>query len=149
VLRLGDASLELAPSIRVGLPITGDGAPARLEPAVAVGGAISRFSWLANLGGRFRLAADDGPFPAATAQGFVLAGATADVVSWLRVSALVDAHLAFREAGTKDVLVGLGAGVEAGTSIFGALSFRASPLPDPGVGPFAAQLSLGVRQVKP
>lgn len=145
VLRLEGSALELAPALRVGFPISALGAPARLEPALAVGGAAGRFTWLADVGGRFRLAKDAGMTGTAPAQGFVLAGATADVASWLRVHAAVDAHLVFPDLGARHVLAGLGAGVEAGTSIYGGVAVRVSPWADAGAGPFTAQLALGFR----
>jgi hypothetical protein len=145
VLRLGDSRLEMAPALRIGFPIASQGAPARLEPALAVGGVAGRFSWLADVGARVRLAKDDGLTGTPSAQGFVLAGGTADVARWLRFNAVIDAHLVVRDGGTKNVLAGLGAGVEAGTWIYGGLGLRLAPWTDPGLGPFTGQLTLGFR----
>jgi hypothetical protein len=145
LVRLAGSAFEIAPALRAGFPISALGAPARLEPGLALGGVAGRFTWLADLGGRFRLARDSNATGTPSSQGFLLAGATADVVPWLRVHAVVDANLVFPDLGAKHVLAGLGAGVEAGTSIYGGLSLRVSPWTDAGTGPFSAQLALGFR----
>lgn len=145
VLRLAGARFEIAPALRVGLPISSAGTPVQLEPAVALGGVAGRFTWLADVGARVRPAKDEGGTGTPVAQGFLLAGGTVDPVSWLRVHAAIDAHLVARDGGAKDVLAGFGAGVEAGTSIYGGLALHLAPWADPGLGVFTAQLALGFR----
>lgn len=146
VLRLGNSMFELAPSLRVGVPTSADAGPVRFEPALALGGAAGMFTWLANVGARVR-AVTDTSVPAA--QGFLLAGGSVDPLSWMRVYALIDAHLVFRDGGQKSFLGGLGAGIEAGTWIFGGLSLRASPWTETGLLPFQASLAIGIREAPP
>lgn len=145
VLRLAGSKLELAPALRVGLPISALGAPVRIEPSIAIGGVGGRFTWLADVGARVRTSKDDGATGTPVAQGFLIAGGTVDPLAWLRIHAAIDAHLVARDGGAKDVIAGLSAGVEAGTAIYGGLTLRASPWFDPGLGPFMMQLALGFR----
>jgi hypothetical protein len=149
LVRLGLARFELAPALRVGIPLASGGPPTRLEGAIAAGGVSGRFTWLADLGVRARLRDDEGVGGAPPLQGFLLAGATADATSWLRVHALLDAHVLGADAGSADFLGGLGAGLEAGGALFGAASLRVSPFTSAGDSVFNAQLSFGVREVRP
>jgi hypothetical protein len=151
LLRVGDARFELAPSIRFGIPMVSGGPPGRFEGAIAAGGASAtgRFTWLADVGARVRLHDDKGLGGAPPVQGFVLAGATADATGWLRVHALVDAHVLGADAAAAKVLGGLGAGIEAGGAIFGAASVRVSPFTSAGDSVFDAQLAVGVREARP
>jgi hypothetical protein len=145
VLRIDGAALELAPALRLGFPVAAAGAPARIEPGLAVGGAAGRFTWLADVGGRFRLADDKGKGGAPPGQGFVLLGGTLDVVPWLRLNASVDAHLVILDAGRKSGLAGLGLGLEAGTRVYGGLALHLAPWYAADAGPFGMQLVLGFR----
>jgi len=149
VLRLGLGRFEIGPWLRLGLPTSSDGVPARLEPGLAAGGALGRFTWLANAGARLRLADDGGASGAPVTQGFLLAGGTFDPLPWLRLHALFDTHVVHRDDGANDFLGGLSAGVEAGKTIFGAFALRASPLPDAGEGALSAQIAVGFRQGSP
>jgi hypothetical protein len=149
LVRIGQARFELAPSIRFGLPVVSGGPPARFEGAVAAGGVAGRFTWLADLGARIRLRDDHGLSGAPVAQGFLLAGATADATGWLRLHALVDAHLLGTDASGAKFLGGLGAGLEAGGAVFGGASVRLSPFASEGDTVFEGQLSLGVREARP
>ena len=149
LVRVGLARFELAPALRVGVPMATGGPPSRLEGVVAAGGAAGRFTWLADLGVRVRLRDDDGLGGAPPFQGFLLAGATADAASWLRLHALVDAHAQSADAGSAHFLGGLGAGLEAGGTFFGAASLRVSPFTSAGDSVFNAQLSVGVRERRP
>jgi hypothetical protein len=149
LVRLGQARFELAPALRVGIPMVTGGPPARLEGAIAAGGAAGRFTWLADVGVRLRLRDDDGLGGAPPFQGFLLAGATADAASWLRVHALLDAHALSADTGSARFLGGLGAGLEAGGTFFGAASLRVSPFSSSGDNVFNAQLSVGVRERRP
>jgi len=149
LVRIGQASFELAPALRVGIPMVAGGAPARLEGAIAAGGASGRFTWLADLGARLRLRDDDGLGGAPPFQGFLLAGATADATSWLRFHALLDAHALSADVGAAQFLGGLGAGLEAGGTFFGAASLRVSPFTSSGDSVVNAQLSVGVRERRP
>ncbi|APR84381.1 Hypothetical protein A7982_09730 [Minicystis rosea] len=145
--RIGASTFELAPALRVGFPISSSGAPARLEPSIAIGGVAGRFTWLADVGARVRLAQDEGLTGTPPAQGFIIAGGTMDVLRWLRINAALDAHLVARDGGTKNVLAGLGAGIEAGTWIYGGLGLHLAPWTDPELGPFTGQLTLGFRRM--
>ena len=147
LLRVGQARFELAPSIRVGIPMASGAPPARVEGAIAAGGAAGRFTWLADLGARIRVRDDKGLGGAPFAQGFLLAGATADATAWLRVHALIDAHVLGIDASGVKLLGGLGAGIEVGGPFFGAASVRVSPIPGDSV--VDAQLSVGVREARP
>ncbi len=149
LVRIGRASFELAPALRVGIPMVTGGPPARLEGAIAAGGAQGRFTWLADLGVRVRLRDDDGLGGAPPLQGFLLAGATADATSWLRFHALLDAHALSADVDGAQLQGGLGAGLEAGGTFFGAASLRVSPFTSAGDSVFNAQLSVGVRERRP
>lgn len=145
-LRLGDARFEMAPALRAGFPIGSLGAPARVEPSLAFGGAVGRFTWLADIGARVRLAADTNATGTPPAQGFLLAGGTVDFLRWLRATAVIDAHLLAQDGGKKEVLGGFGAGVEIGTSVYGGLGLHLAPWTDAQMGPVSAQLTLGFRR---
>jgi hypothetical protein len=145
VLRLERAAFEVAPALRVGFPLSASGLPAQFEPAIAVGGVAGRFTWLVDFGGRFRVASDGTTTDVPIGQGFVLATGTFDILRWLRVHAALDAHVLVHDVGQKQGIGGIGAGVEAGTVVYGALGVHASPWSDPGVGPFLGQIALGLR----
>jgi hypothetical protein len=149
VLRLGRASLELAPALRVGLPLASGAAPVRIEPSIAVGGAAGQISWIVDVGARVRAQDDGGAAGAPPSQGFLLAGAAIEPSPWLRLHLALDAHLVHRDEGDNDVLGGFGAGVEAGRAVFGALSLRAGPPADATEGSIAGQLAIGVREDAP
>jgi hypothetical protein len=143
ILRLGAAELEIAPVLRLGLPAT-SGAPARIEPSVAIGGAEGRVTWLLDLGGRVRLAEDTSGATPAT-HGFALLGASLDPVSWLRAYALVDAHLLANGQASREGRGGLTLGLEVGEKIFGGAGLRVGPWHEPGAGVVSGQLSIGIR----
>jgi hypothetical protein len=149
VLRVGLARFELAPAIRVGFPMAAGGPPAQLEPSIAAGGSAGRLSWIVDAGARVRAEDDGGAAGAPPSQGFLLAGAAIEPAPWLRLHLAIDAHLAHRDAGDNDVLGGLGAGVEAGGAVFGALSLRAGPPADSSEGAIAGQLAVGIREAPP
>lgn len=144
-LRLGDARLELGPSLRAALPVTPESAPLRLEPAIAGGGVSGAFTWLVNLGGRLRLQDDGGRSGTPLWQTFALVGASVDAAPWLRATAFLDGYVfgggrAFSGGG------GLSAGLEAGTMLFGGFWGRVSPGNEGGVVMLSAELTLGVRE---
>lgn len=149
VFRLGEAAFEVAPSLRLGLPAAFEGPAPRLELGVLTGGAAGRVTFLADAGLRVRLADEPAgavsPIP--KAQAFVLAGATLAPVPWLRIAAFADGHFVHSEALANAGFLGIAGSVEAGRTIFGALSVRATPTPATGEGPFSAQLALGIREV--
>jgi hypothetical protein len=145
VYRLGLSELEVAPVLRVGIPVAADGPPTRLEPSLAVGGARGRWTWLVDAGGRFRLADDEGAGGAPPTQAFVLFGGTADFNAWARAHAVFDVSLLNPDTGPHEGRAGVSLGLEAGRTVFGGAEFRLSPWDDPGVGVFSAQLALGVR----
>ncbi|WP_437308961.1 FecR domain-containing protein [Sorangium sp. So ce388] len=168
VLRLGRSAFELAPTLRLGVPLTDAGPPVRVEPGVALGGASGPLTWVVDAGARIRAAgkgdaaggegsaaggegsaAGGGELAAPPAQGFLVAGATADATPWLRLHSALDLHLVHRDGGANDVLGGLSAGAEAGGALFGALSVRASPWREPGEGPVMAQIAVGFREASP
>jgi hypothetical protein len=133
-------------SLRVGIPLSTTAPAPRIEPTLALGGAVDAFSWVVDLGARFRLEADDARFRTDAGQGFVLALAAYDALEFLSVFGIVDAKLATRE--TVDPMEfrgGLGGGVEVGTWIFGSASVRASPWADE-VGHLSGIIALGVRE---
>ena len=147
VLKLAGSALEIAPALRVGMPISALGAPVRIEPSIAVGGVAGRFTWLADAGARVRAASDEGATGTPVAQGFLVGGATFDPLAWMRLHAAIDAHLVARDGGSKDVLAGFGAGIEMGRALYGGLALHLAPWSDPGIGPFTAQISLGFRAI--
>ncbi|MGK3965848.1 FecR domain-containing protein [Sorangium sp. So ce118] len=164
VLRLGRSAFELAPTLRLGVPLTDAGPPVRVEPGVALGGASGPLTWVVDAGARIRAAGEGGEGSAAggegsatggaelaapPAQGFLVAGATADATPWLRLHSALDLHLVHRDGGANDVLGGLSAGAEAGGALFGALSVRASPWREAGEGPLTAQIAVGFREASP
>ncbi|MCC6555910.1 MAG: FecR domain-containing protein, partial [Polyangiaceae bacterium] len=149
VLRIGLASLELAPALRIGFPLSSAAPPARIEPSIAVGGAAGRLSWIIDAGARVRAEDDGGAAGAPPSQGFLLAGATIEPVPWLRLHVAADGHLVHRDEGDNDVVAGIGAGVEAGGALFGALSLRAGPPADDREGAITGQLAVGVREAAP
>jgi hypothetical protein len=147
--RLGRSGVELAPVLRLGVPLVDASPPVRVEPGLAVGGALGRFTWVVDAGVRIRARDDGGKAGAPPSQGFLLAGATADPLSWLRLHAALDLHLVHRDSGVDDALGAIAAGAEAGGAVFGALSLRVSPRPEPGEGSITGQLAIGVREASP
>jgi hypothetical protein len=136
---------ELAPALRLQIPVSSAGSPAELEPAVALGGGRDRFTWLVDVGGRGRLGSDTNDTGAPKGQAFLLGGGSFDALAWLRVHAALDAHLAFPQTGKLLFRGGLGLGAEAGTTFFGGVALRLSPAPDAGTGVFMGQLAVGYR----
>ncbi|WP_437757867.1 FecR domain-containing protein [Sorangium sp. So ce1389] len=173
VLRLGRSAFELGPTLRLGVPLTDAGPPVRVEPGVALGGASGPLTWVVDAGARIRAtgegegdggaaggegdggaaggegSAAGGGELAPPAQGFLVAGATADAAPWLRLHSALDLHLVHRDGGANDVLGGLSAGAEAGGALFGALSVRVSPWREAGEGPVTAQIAVGFREASP
>ncbi|WP_438027885.1 FecR domain-containing protein [Sorangium sp. So ce233] len=164
VVRLGRSAFELSPTLRLGVPLSDAGPPARVEPGVALGGAAGRLTWVVNAGARIRAAdgegsaagdgsaaggAGGGELVAPPAQGFLVAGGTADAAPWLRLHGALDLHLVHRDGGANDVLGALSAGAEAGGALFGALSVRVSPWRGAGEGPVTAQIAVGLREAPP
>jgi hypothetical protein len=136
-------------ALRLGVPLDAAAPSPRIEGAFAVGGARGRYSWLGNLGGRVRFEDDLVRASAPQVQGFLLAGGTMDIVTWLRLSAVLDAHLLYDDRG--GALLGRGGfgfGVELGTTVFGSGSARLSPWTDEG-GALSAQVAIGVRGLGP
>jgi len=138
--RLGLAELEFGPAVRVGVPLTAESPPLRLEPALALGGISGRATWLANIGARVRLVEDDLRPDVPLLHGFLLLGGTVDLLSWLRAQALLDGHV----LPDPRLRGGLGLGLEAGKTVFGALSARVSPWSDYS-GMFSGHLTIGLR----
>jgi hypothetical protein len=150
VLRLGLARFELAPVVRVGVPITPAGPIARVEPAIALGGVSGSISWLGQVGGRFRGSEDQATvrMPVAAAQGFANVGAAYRPGPLVTAYGVLDGqvHPDVR-AKSDDVVVrgGLSAGVEVGRTVFGGFGARVTPFDAP-TGPFEAQVTFGVRE---
>lgn len=145
LIRFDRSLFELAPALRVGFPASSAGMPAQLEPAVALGGAAGRFTWIVDVGARIRLEADHSMTGVPVEQDFVVAGGTMDIGPWVRLNATLDTHFVLRDGGSKSGVGGAGVGVEAGGTVYGGLGLHLSPWSDPGVGPFTAQLALGFR----
>ncbi len=140
---------EGAFALRLGVPLDAAAPSPRIEGAFAVGGAHGRYSWLGNLGGRVRFEDDLVRASAPQVQGFLLAGGTMDIVTWLRLSAVLDTHLLYDDRkGTLLGRGGFGFGVELGTTVFGSGSARLSPWTDEG-GALSAQVAIGVRGLGP
>ncbi|MEO7331072.1 MAG: hypothetical protein ABI193_21025 [Minicystis sp.] len=136
---------EGAFALRLGVPLDADAPPPRIEAAFAIGGALGRFTWLGNLGGRARFGDDLARANVPQVQGFLLAGGTMDLLTWMRLQALLDSHLLYDDRG--GALLGRGGfgfGLELGTTFFGSAAVRLSPWRDQG-GLFSAQLAIGVR----
>jgi hypothetical protein len=144
-VRARDNSIELGPAAELGVPLTTQSPATRAGLGFAIGGALERFSWLANAGGRARLADGAERVEAPAAQGYLLVGSSYDAESWLRVYTLLDAHaLDHPEHDAFRVRGGLSIGGELGYRVFASLALRASPWDDAG-GTLIGQLSVGVR----
>lgn len=153
VLRVGDAAFELAPSFRVGLPFEGTDAPARVEPALALGGVVGRLSYVFDAGLRARVqSADSLRAPVPSYEPFFVADVSYDLTTWMRASGVVDDELLIGRrsdpTGTPDLAGvargGLTLGAEVGGVIYGAAFVRATPFTT-DAAPVAAELALGVR----
>lgn len=142
--RNGLARVEVGPAVRVGLPLTAESPPWRIEPALAVGGVAGRVTWLGNLGARVRLVDDSSRPDVPFVSGFVLAGGTVDLLTWLRAQAVLDAHV----LSDPRVRGGLALGLEAGEVVFASLAARVSPWSDSS-GVFSGQLAVGLRAWEP
>lgn len=144
-VRTRDASLELGPAAELGIPLTTASPATRAGLGIALGGALDRFSWLANAGGRARLTDNAQRLEAPDAQGYLLFGSSYDAEEWLRVYTLLDAHaLDHPEDDAFAVRGGLSIGGELGSRVFASAALRASPWDDAG-GTLLGQLSVGVR----
>jgi hypothetical protein len=145
-LRVDWGHLEAGVAARFGFPVGELGPGERLEVAGALGGAAGSFTWLLNAGVRARVG-EGAAVP--DDQIFLLAGGTTGWGDWLRAGLVVDAHVVRPPSGDADLRGGLSAQVEAGTSVYGALSLRLSPWEDDTTGfrdgLFSAQLALGLR----
>ena len=121
VLTRGDSELEIAPLFRVGLPLENQ-RNVMFDVGGAAGGAIGRMTWVANAGARFVLKEPSARIP--WVQPYALIGITYDPFSWMRTYIVADAHVlaTIGEVGAVVVPYGLTAGVEAGGSVFLALS---------------------------
>ncbi len=114
--RLGDSVIEIAPAVRVGLPMVWRGQPLRLDVGLAGGGIRGRVTWLVNVGGQFALG--DAPL-VPRFRPYVVAGGTYDLLEWLRAYAAIDAHLMIAQDPERDVLpFGLSGGIELGRNYF-------------------------------
>lgn len=121
VFERGDSELEIAPLLRVGLPLE-NGRDFMFDLGGTVGGAQGRMTWVVNAGARFLLEKPSAQIP--WVQPYLLVGATYDPLRWLRAYVVADAHVlaTIGQTGTVVVPYGLTAGVEAGGSVFFALS---------------------------
>lgn len=146
-LRIGDADLELGFAARFGIPVTSLGPDPRFEPSLALGGVRGRYTFLANIGLRIRLA--EGGVATPDGQGFLLAGATVSARDWLRFGAMFDAHVMHLPSQSSVGRAGLSLQAEAGTFIYSALSLRISPWSDDDGALverwYSGQLALGLR----
>jgi hypothetical protein len=144
-------SIEFAPMLRVGFPITKFSYPARIEGGFAVGQEIGPWSWLVDAGTRFQLQYN--ALGAFTMPVYVVGGGTYQIVSWLRAEAVLDAEVALDSTKMPCVLCmddsahpsgGISVGFEGGTTIFGSLVGRISPFAAK-YGNISADAAIGVR----
>jgi len=123
LLRRGVSELEVAPILRLGLPLASQQG-FRLDLGAAVGGARGRMTWLGNAGARFRLVDNDAGLP--TVHPYVLMGGSYDVLAWMRAYAVAEAHVLVSvgvgDARAVVVPFGLTAGVEMGGPVFVSLA---------------------------
>ncbi|MDI3290121.1 FecR domain-containing protein [Polyangium sp. 15x6] len=121
VLQRGASELEIAPLFRIGVPLE-HRRDLMFDVGAAAGGAEGRMTWVANAGARFMLEEPSAQIP--WVQPYLLIGATYDPLHWLRAYVVADAHVlaTIGQNGTVVVPYGLMAGVEAGGSVFLALS---------------------------
>jgi hypothetical protein len=139
------ATIELGPAAEVGIPLTTTSPAPRAGIGLAIGGTHAPLSWLANAGGRARLADDAERLEAPAAQGYVLVGSSYDAADWLRIYTLLDAHALDHPANDAfAVRGGLAVGGELGRRVFAGAALRASPWDDAG-GTLIGQLSVGIR----
>jgi hypothetical protein len=151
VLRTGESRFELAPGLRLAMPLSASGPPLRLEPGRALGGLFggpgSRMGWVANAVARIRPTSQStSRTDVAAAQPALLAGAYFDLSSTIRAHAVADGQLLIDYRGSS--LLGRGgltAGVEAGSTVFVSLSARGTPWSDDS-GLVSGQLSVGLRE---
>jgi hypothetical protein len=154
-LRLGNASLELGPSLRFGFPLGNQGAPARIEPGFAVGGTFDHFSWVADLGGRFRLSADTANSGAPPILAYAFIGGFAHVGSLVRLGMIFDGAVMSYDAPTtpfqrvpESVRGGFAIGAEFGKEVFGSTWVHLHSLGTSGdLGPASLQLGIGLREL--
>lgn len=118
VYRRADAAIEVAPTVRLGLPMVWRGQPLRLDVGGAVGGTRGRASWLVNAGGLFVLG--DTPLVPRFSP-YVVAGGTYDLLEWLRAYAAADVHWMIAADGRDVVPFGLSGGIELGRNYFVSL----------------------------
>jgi len=116
VVRRGDAALEIAPTLRIGLPMVLRGQPFRLDVGAAVGGSRGRGSWLVNAGGLFAIGGDTPLVPRFSP--YLVAGGTYDLLDWLRVYSAADVFLMIAADGRNVVPFGLSGGIEMGRNYF-------------------------------
>jgi hypothetical protein len=144
VLRLDGDRFELAPAFRVGVPASATGVPPQLEPALLAGGASGMFTWVVDVGGRARLGSDTNATGVPRGQVYLLGGGTVEPLAWLRLNALLDAHVVLPDFDSTTVLGGVGAGIELGTVVYGGLAVHVSP-PNVTTPSLMGQLALGIR----
>jgi len=139
-------TLELAPRLALAFPLDDEGPSPQLDSSMLVGGTVSDWTWLANLGGRFRLGRQ-GRRQAFVDEGqvYLLGGGSYRPSSWLRLVSVLDLQLLV-PGGSAPVLFrgGLQGGIEMGETFFVSLQGRVSPWNDVG-GYGGGQLALGLR----
>jgi FecR protein len=137
-----EGRIGIEPSLRFGIPMSGAGPDARMEPAIAVGSLAGRWTWAIDVGLRQRLEDDEDRAPTPSTHGFLMAGGTYDATTWLRLFGVLDGHLLKDE----ELLgrAGFGVGGETTGTLFGGLALRAAPWEDAG-GMVSGHLTVGVR----
>ena len=137
----------LAPTLRLSVPLNDLAPRPRLELLLAAGGAMSKWRWLVNVGGRVRLGNNSDGTPVDPAQGFLLLGGNYAPVNWAKLNAHLDLHLLFRDQGSVLGRGGLTLGAEAGERVFVGINGRITPWNDADLVHFSGQIAVGFREL--
>lgn len=115
--RRGESDVEIAPAVRLGVPLLWQDQPWQLDVGGAIGGARNRMTWLVNAGARISFGKETTGIP--TAMPYVVAGGTFDLADWVRAYGAIDVRL-LSPVGSRGAVVpyGLSAGIEAGRQFY-------------------------------
>lgn len=115
--RRGASALEIAPAVRLGVPLLWQDQPLQLDVGAAIGGAGDRTTWLVNAGARFSFGNETTGIP--LAMPYVVAGGTFDFTNWVRAYGAIDVRV-LSPVGDRGAVVpyGFSAGIEAGRQIY-------------------------------
>ena len=149
VLRVDLARFELAPVVRISVPTTAVGPVRRVEPALSFGGSAGPWSWVGQVGGRFRAGEGALRLPVPPAQGFANLGAAFRPGEWITAYGVIDGQVRrdVRSTPARDAVgrAGLGAGLEIGRSVFGGVGARVTPFAET-TGHVEGQIAFGIRE---